>query len=617
VLILKRKKLVFLAVLAIFLTGCLNLPKKAPSWEADYQIPLTVTQATADEIIKADAIQNDGEKYYFANTLNGSAPIGFADVQVGDVSKNVEIGFPDVSIDISEALTFAAQDIPYVAGGIETLIVGDYTFSGYELIGIKNGTLRLSASNQGDSAVDFTVELQFDNNVTIAIPFINLAPGLNGVGEVNLDGKEISNKATVVIKNALVNDVGGTAKVKLDTFAINVSALSSIKGRTIDLDKDFSEIFELPTQDPPLKSITLAGGQISVGINPIEGLSITIESMKLDNVALQNIAPNSFSLAGKELTDQTQFDIKAKIVDTGTEKIVLPEKITCTLNVTNIVLDKAVVDSPTISLDTGYAIDLPELGLEEPFNNLQLDGATLSLVVKQSMGNIDYNNLKINVMLKSGSSYDVSVGTVETVLEGDKVVFTSTEVTRLVNDLIKGDLSSAKLTGSLVGVGQIEVDANTTIDYTAEIVIPLKLAGSQNVSVVLDASEPVSLNEEAKGIISKAVGNIKLEAEVTNGLPVGATISLLLQDQNQAEIVTLNGSIAAANTDINGVVTNSTKTNLILELNKVQLDSLISNPAFRVKPTITINVPENGALLGPDNTVKIRALLVVRVKVNK
>lgn len=616
-LILKRKKLVFLAVLAIFLTGCLNLPKKAPSWEADYQIPLTVTQATADEIIKADAIQNDGEKYYFANTLNGSAPIGFADVQVGDVSKNVEIGFPDVSIDISEALTFAAQDIPYVAGGIETLIVGDYTFSGYELIGIKNGTLRLSASNQGDSAVDFTVELQFDNNVTIAIPFINLAPGLNGVGEVNLDGKEISNKATVVIKNALVNDVGGTAKVKLDTFAINVSALSSIKGRTIDLDKDFSEIFELPTQDPPLKSITLAGGQISVGINPIEGLSITIESMKLDNVALQNIAPNSFSLAGKELTDQTQFDIKAKIVDTGTEKIVLPEKITCTLNVTNIVLDKAVVDSPTISLDTGYAIDLPELGLEEPFNNLQLDGATLSLVVKQSMGNIDYNNLKINVMLKSGSSYDVSVGTVETVLEGDKVVFTSTEVTRLVNDLIKGDLSSAKLTGSLVGVGQIEVDANTTIDYTAEIVIPLKLAGSQNVSVVLDASEPVSLNEEAKGIISKAVGNIKLEAEVTNGLPVGATISLLLQDQNQAEIVTLNGSIAAANTDINGVVTNSTKTNLILELNKVQLDSLISNPAFRVKPTITINVPENGALLGPDNTVKIRALLVVRVKVNK
>ncbi len=614
---MKRKKLVFLAVLAIFLTGCLNLPKKAPSWEADYQIPLTVTQATADEIIKADAIQNDGEKYYFANTLNGSAPIGFADVQVGDVSKNVEIGFPDVSIDISEALTFAAQDIPYVAGGIETLIVGDYTFSGYELIGIKNGTLRLSASNQGDSAVDFTVELQFDNNVTIAIPFINLAPGLNGVGEVNLDGKEISNKATVVIKNALVNDVGGTAKVKLDTFAINVSALSSIKGRTIDLDKDFSEIFELPTQDPPLKSITLAGGQISVGINPIEGLSITIESMKLDNVALQNIAPNSFSLAGKELTDQTQFDIKAKIVDTGTEKIVLPEKITCTLNVTNIVLDKAVVDSPTISLDTGYAIDLPELGLEEPFNNLQLDGATLSLVVKQSMGNIDYNNLKINVMLKSGSSYDVSVGTVETVLEGDKVVFTSTEVTRLVNDLIKGDLSSAKLTGSLVGVGQIEVDANTTIDYTAEIVIPLKLAGSQNVSVVLDASEPVSLNEEAKGIISKAVGNIKLEAEVTNGLPVGATISLLLQDQNQAEIVTLNGSIAAANTDINGVVTNSTKTNLILELNKVQLDSLISNPAFRVKPTITINVPENGALLGPDNTVKIRALLVVRVKVNK
>lgn len=615
--ILKRKKLVFLAVLTIILTGCLNLPKKAPSWEADYQIPLTVTQATADDIIKADAIQNDGEKYYFANTLNGSAPIGFADVQVGDVSKSVEIAFPEVNLEISEALTFAAQTIPYVDGGIAELTVGDYTFSGYELIGVKNGTLSLSASNEGDSAIDFTVELQFDNSVTIAIPFIDLAPGLPSVAEVNLDGKEISNKATVVIKNALVKDVGGTAKVKLETFTINVSSLSSIKGRTIDIDKDFSETFELPNQEPQLKSITLANGQISVAINAIPGLSITIESMKLDSVALQNIAANSFSLAGKELTDQTQFDIKAKIVDTGTEKIVLPETITCTLNVTNIVLDKAVVDSPTISLDTGYAIDLPELGLEEPFNNLQLDGATLSLVVKQSMGTIDYNNLKINVMLQSGSSYDVSVGTVETVLEGDKVDFTSTEVTRLVNDLIKGDLSSAKLTGSLVGVGQIEVDANTTINYTAEIVIPLKLAGSQNVSVSLDASEPISLNEDAKGIISKAVGNIKLEAEVTNGLPVGATVSLLLADQNQAEIVTINGAIAAANTDINGMVTNSTKTNLILELDKDQLDSLMSTPSFSIIPTITINVPENGALFGPDNTVKIRALLVVRVRVNK
>ncbi len=614
---MKRKKLVFLAVLTIILTGCLNLPKKAPSWEADYQIPLKVTQATADDIIKADGIQNDGEKYYFTNTLNGSAPIGFADVQVGDMSKNVEIVFPAVDIDISEALTFAAQDIPYIDGGIETVVVGNYTFSGYELIGVKNGTLSLTASNQGDSAIDFTVELQFDNNVTIAIPFVNLTPGSTKTENADLAGKEVSNKATVVIKNAVVKNVAGTAKVKLDTYAINVSSLSSIKGRSIDLARDYSEVVELPNQEPQLKSITLAGGQIAVGVNAIPGLLITIESMKLGDVALQNIAANTFSLAGKELTAQTQFNISVKIVDTGTEKIVLPEKLTCTLNVTNIVLEKAVVDSPTISLGTGYEIALPELGLEAPFNNLQLDGATLSIVIKQSMGTINYNNLKINVMLKSGSSYDISVDTAETVLEGDKIVFTSAEVTRLVNDLIIDNISSAKLTGSIVGVGQIEVDANTAIDYTAEIIIPLKLAGSQNVSVVLDASEPISLDEEAKKLILKAVGNIKLEVEVENGLPVGAAINLLLQDQNLQEIVSLSDSVAAASTNITGIAITPTKCKFVLELNKAQLDSLISNSSFTVKPTITINVPENGALLGPDNTVKIRALLVVRIRVNK
>ena len=74
------------------------LPVSAPSWEADFQIPLTVSSTTANEILEESPLQTDGQHYFMSETVEGSFTLGMDNLELDDISSPVTLAFPALDL---------------------------------------------------------------------------------------------------------------------------------------------------------------------------------------------------------------------------------------------------------------------------------------------------------------------------------------------------------------------------------------------------------------------------------------------------------------------------------------------------------------------------------------
>ena len=613
---MKRAQLGLFLVLIVVLSGCLNLSKKTLSWEADYQIPLTVSQTTAADILTSNEIQNDGNKFFISQTQAGTVDLGLAGLTINDIQKTVTENFPVINLGkvVEENIGFM---IPLMGSSSSEQFVKTININEFEEVIVKSGLVSLSATNgiSSTSSISFTAALRFSNGVTMDFTYDGLAPGTSQIVNVPLDGNQLGNVLDVVIKNYQVNG-SGVANVGLENLSVEISSLSSVKGYDININSTVEETLTFDQSEYNVTKFQLAAGQLAIGINLPGGLTATVDSLKIGSQQLDKIGTNTFSLANQELDNNAVMTANVTVTSDPAVNIILPDQFTAIVDITGIDLASATLTSPEIALGDNYSFELPVLELQEPLNKVRLDGAELSLTINQTMGSLDYSNFKLLVVKNDDSSYEVKVASLEVTPSGDKLTFNQSDVKILLNDIIAGNVRSSKITGSLKSAGDIVITTNNSIGYQADIFVPVKLDGNQSIAYTpTEQLEAVILESKAKELIKNAVGNVKLIAEVDNGLPIGTNISLDLADDRNNLITTLTGQVVAATTDGNGLAIAPVKSEVFLELSKTHIDSLVNAPSFLIKPTIYIEVPANGAFFAPSNTIKIRALLVVKTQV--
>ncbi|MDD2432056.1 MAG: hypothetical protein PHD88_02615 [Firmicutes bacterium] len=610
-----RGLVAILVFVAVVLTGCNFLPTRAPSWEADYQIPLVVSQTTTDELFSDSPLNNDGEHYFITESVSGSFTLGLDNLNLDDFASVASVQFPilDLGNILSSNIHIASVPVPDLLNGT-SVPLGTIDFPEYELVGVKEGSLSLLVENTGDSPISFGVTLAF-TDVTLEIVVENLLPQTTQNITKSLNNLTLDNQANVTIVNPQVD--AGTANLSLSISALEINSLASIKGYDADLNITVSNTFSLP--EDSLDKIEVGAGLLQVSTSPVDALSMNIKTLSLDGTALDLVEANTFSLAGKTINSGALLEANFDIAIDGNILFNIPDEVTLSASVSGLQLQSVTLDNLTVSLKDAApeTIDIPNISLDEPFNEVRLSGASLTLLLEQNLGDLRYDDLFLNVVLKDSSAYPVRIDTIaDTGLEKE-IVFMSDDVTRLINDIIAGDVTTITIDGEITASGPVTISQTSTVDYVANIYLPFKLEGNQSLEYSIDTDpQTIELDENSKRLLADSLGGVKLEAEIENGLPIGLDIVLQLKNQSTV-IATLEGQVQSGITDENGVATQTKKSVVVMELGSSQVRSLLEAGVLEFYPTLTLNVPENGALIKLDDSIKIRALLLVNVQINR
>lgn len=610
-----RGLVALLVFVAVVLTGCNFLPTRAPSWEADYQIPLVVSQTTTDELFSDSPLNNDGEHYFITESVSGSFTLGLDNLNLDDFASVASVQFPilDLGNILSSNIHIASVPVPDLLNGT-SVPLGTIDFPEYELVGVKEGSLSLLVENTGDSPISFGVTLAF-TDVTLEIVVENLLPQTTQNITKSLNNLTLDNQANVTIVNPQVD--AGTANLSLSISALEINSLASIKGYDADLNITVSNTFSLP--EDSLDKIEVGAGLLQVSTSPVDALSMNIKTLSLDGTALDLVEANTFSLAGKTINSGALLEANFDIAIDGNILFNIPDEVTLSASVSGLQLQSVTLDNLTVSLKDAApeTIDIPNISLDEPFNEVRLSGASLTLLLEQNLGDLRYDDLFLNVVLKDSSAYPVRIDTIaDTGLEKE-IVFMSDDVTRLINDIIAGDVTTITIDGEITASGPVTISQTSTVDYVANIYLPFKLEGNQSLEYSIDTDpQTIELDENSKRLLADSLGGVKLEAEIENGLPIGLDIVLQLKNQSTV-IATLEGQVQSGITDENGVATQTKKSVVVMELGSSQVRSLLEAGVLEFYPTLTLNVPENGALIKLDDSIKIRALLLVNVQINR
>lgn len=610
-----RGLVALLVFVAVVLTGCNFLPTRAPSWEADYQIPLVVSQTTTDELFSDSPLNNDGEHYFITESVSGSFTLGLDNLNLDDFASVASVQFPilDLGNILSSNIHIASVPVPDLLNGT-SVPLGTIDFPEYELVGVKEGSLSLLVENTGDSPISFGVTLAF-TDVTLEIVVENLLPQTTQNITKSLNNLTLDNQANVTIVNPQVD--AGTANLSLSISALEINSLASIKGYDADLNITVSNTFSLP--EDSLDKIEVGAGLLQVSTSPVDALNMNIKTLSLDGTALDLVEANTFSLVGKTINSGALLEANFDIAIDGNILFNIPDEVTLSASVSGLQLQSVTLDSLTVSLKDAApeTIDIPNISLDEPFNEVRLSGASLTLLLEQNLGDLRYDDLFLNVVLKDSSAYPVRIDTIaDTGLEKE-IVFMSDDVTRLINDIIAGDVTTITIDGEITASGPVTISQTSTVDYVANIYLPFKLEGNQSLEYSIDTDpQTIELDENSKRLLADSLGGVKLEAEIENGLPIGLDIVLQLKNQSTV-IATLEGQVQSGITDENGVATQTKKSVVVMELGSSQVRSLLEAGVLEFYPTLTLNVPENGALIKLDDSIKIRALLLVNVQINR
>lgn len=613
---LKKAKLVFVAVLTLLLTGCFVLPKRLPSWEADYQIPLTVAETTASEFLSD--LESDGEKFFLNTSLEDTLDIGFLGVEVENQTELIEESFPVIDLGNLIDMDLAYQQ--EIVGNFEqSEVIKTVSFSEFVNLTVETGYVSLTVANvSGTSPVSLKLAVRFKNGQEIELPeFTNIAVGSSQTNEAPLDQRILTNEADLILKGFSLAIEGESATVNVGRLKMNISSVKSVKGHDFNVETSVKQFFNFTANDFNVQSCTLSSGQLRAEFQLPNGLRASIRKITVDGKELTETALNTFSLANIVLSEGSLVDISVSLSGDKAYEITRPEILGVSVSIQDLTLASVTMQSPKIELEEGFVLTLPELSLDEYLKEIRLDGASLSLLIKQEIGHIDYRDMKLNVLLKdSGATYDITVASVDSTADGDRLLFASLASKELVNDILGDRVLEVRLLGKLQGDGLITLAKDNKIDYIADVYVPFKLEGNQKIALS-EQMQMVTLEDSARDLIKKAVGKVELVAEVNNGFPVGATVTLNLLGESGEKIAVLVGEVFPADTNLDGLAINTRKSVVSLELNQTQIRALMEKENFLLEPLLTIEVPESGAYFAPQNSINLRALLVVRAIINQ
>ncbi len=558
-------RLIFLSLIVVVvlsLVQCTVKKPEAPTWNTQLTVPLVNRTYDMPEIISridqdAISMDDDSNVVFSVEKALDTVELDAANLSTATLSYNVsrQLGQFTIAAPNVTPVTVPIGDIAAIPQ-IFPATVPDMSFdipasfpalSGLTSATIADGSLYLVATNRLGVDLNTVSVTLFDEGRALTVGTQTFAGGIAN-GETDsvlyvLDGQTISNSFSAT---AMCHTPGGSIpSADGREFAVEIHFVSdlTVDGATAEIpaiSRDFSDAVSLAESDV-ITSAILSGGQVSLTINnnsPLPAtLDITIPDLKLNNVPLQ---------VSRQVTSSGTTNVSIPLAGyiLGPADIVLPQLLPIEISATiagtapnqvtvssiNSFGVQASISGLTFSAVTGnfsstnMTIDpiLQDIDIPTGFDSIQLVNAVLTIELENSVGLP--GSLDINLVGNNGKTLNISG------LVNARVLATSATTTFVENDVasflsplpsqvsISGSASFGDGTSGTIRDGDY-ITGTVRIDAPVEMIIP-----QTPIETDIESEE---IDQQDIDKITDHVIEARLIYNVTNHLPVGATVSLL------------------------------------------------------------------------------------------
>ena len=555
--------LTLIVVVVLSLVQCTVKKPEAPEWNTQLTVPLVNRTYAMPEIVRkidqdAISMDEDSNVVFSVEQALDTVQLNASDLSTAALTYNVtqQLGEFTIAAPTVNPVIVPVGDIASIPQ-IYPATVPDMSFdipasfpplSGMTSATVTNGQIYVVASNRFGIDLDTVTLTLYDNGRSLAIGTQSFAGGIAD-GETDsvlfdLGGQTISNDFSAT---ATCHTPGGTiASPDGKEFTIEIHFVSdlTVGAATAEipaLSRDFSDAVALQESDI-ITGALLSGGQISLTISNNSALDATLDisipDLKLSGIPLTvsrqvtafgtsnvDLPLAGYLLAPADVTlpQQLPVNISANVPGTAPNQVTVSSGNSFGVQASLSGLSFSSVTG--IFTGTNMTIDPIVQAIDVPtgFDSVQLVSAVLTIEIENSVGLP--GQLSVTLTGNNGKTLNIN-GTVDARVLATAVTTTITEPD--VADFLSPIPSQVTITGSATfGAGTSGtlrdgdyITGTVRIDSPVEMIIP---------------QTPIDTDIESEKIEQKDIDKItdhvieaRLIYNVTNHLPIGATVSLLM-----------------------------------------------------------------------------------------
>ncbi|MCH9032278.1 MAG: hypothetical protein IIB00_08480 [candidate division Zixibacteria bacterium] len=608
---------IVVAILFLSLIQCSIEKPESPSWVTSLNLPLMNRQYDMPELIErideptlsVDSLGNP--QFLYEQDLD-SIGVG-PSMTVSDISRTVSeaLGEIQVNLDQIPPSTVSFADLLSYPIGVIPPVSFDFihdtpVMTTFDSMTIAVGSILISIQNNLGLTLD-TVSIELFDLVTFLPISAGMMPGGLPAGatdtiEIPLTNNTISNRLRLQVH---AHTIGGTLlslsdkDITTQIFFSDPFTISRGSVQIPEITKNFVEVVALDAAHR-IDSATLVTGELKLvlanktGVSAnmivslpdfvLNGASLTLSSqVAASSVDTILVDVSAYTLAPSDQTLPQDISILIDVVidssAPGTVTISATDTIRVIASIRNLSFDriKGVFSSVTTILDPIVeTIDIPT-----GFDSVQLTAATLTLGIEN--GSKLSGSLNIVVNANNGKSLNIT-GTIQ---PGSRL---APQLTEIVESDIAAFLnpipSEFTVSGSVTfgdGTTVVEVTASDFIRSSIKIESPLELAITSS-TVEGDISSSTIDTADIK-IITDHLIEARLNATITNRLPLGLTVNLLLSGDSATlysapELVVGPITVVPSPVDVNGIAIDSVSSSVVIVLDSVDIQILMNDTLY-------------------------------------
>lgn len=552
---------VFIAVIFLTLVQCTVKKPESPTWNTSLVVPVVNrTYPMAEIVRKIDqegiTMDQDSNVIYTLSRDIDTISLDADNLSTGDLAFSFaqQIGLmeidppsvPPVAVSFAQISGLAAGAVPPSSFQVISDIPTVTTFSSANLA---SGTAWVEVTNALGIDLD-TVRLTLrdvGNNQTVGIQsFVGgLSDGETDSIQFDLSGSSLSNEFEVIADchtaGGTVLSASGKELVTTVNFEDNLavtSAVAAVKGT----DLQFTDAVSLGESDVVFNA-ALAGGQLQLSIANNTALDadlvITLPDLRNNNLPLtitRPVAANSSDLVQLDLvgytlvpTDSTVpqaigVEVDATVPGSGTTHVAVDQTDNFDITAGLTGLSFASVTGLFANSDATIDPTVEEIEVPKGFDSLQLTTAILTLEIENGVNmtgqlavTVDGSNGKqvvLNGTIASGSPFNPS---------------TTLLIDSTVADFLFPLPDQITVTGTATFGDGSTVATITASDYVfarVNIVAPMEMViGETTVESDIESEE---IDQENIDVVTDHVEELRFNYNITNHLPLGTTVNILL-----------------------------------------------------------------------------------------
>lgn len=633
----ERKKFVLALLIGLLMSGCSFDTPQAPRWDTSITIPLINRYYTMDDLIEDEpslSADSAGQIHYLFDTELDAFQVG-DQLTFDDFSDSYRTSIGQLTLDSPGGanLNLTLLDIYPPSAGVngQTVIVPPFDFdlgkrvlepyNDFDWIEVSSGNIRLLLQN--DLLITLGSPLHFaiydaDADTLVATSDFNgqVGPGESLSQTIDLSGKKFSNELSVEISGASPGSNNQPVLVDItDSFNLNarISDLQVVAARARIGEQEVTD-GDAALIDAGASIITskIKRGTVRLEINsqlPIPStLVMTMPDFKLPGGASFT---QTFVLAGAGSTsrtlDFTGYNFTPEAAPLGQQTVKLLWAVQSPGSGANYVTVQS-TDEIAVSFSIEDMI-FSEVTGTFVGEAVQIDPKNYSMEVPDGIDSVNFDNVQLDIVLRNGIAFPAQVDlSLDGVNEFGRHVFlrvqqpilagsangTPTETHIILNktnstvvDFVNALPTSINVSGVAIigGVGHVGTVRDTdAVSGTVNIDAPLSFAlPAQQVEM---ESESLEIDEDAREQIRDNLHEGAFNTQISNHLPVGASISFYFGRSKDAVVtnpvlvvgpVTVNAATVDAGS---GLVTNSRLSENEISLNETQLKIFDTAPLY-------------------------------------